>query len=134
MPETGDAMASFLRRAFAAAHPGVVTADEIAVVATEIGKRRAAGGAVVGHENEERVVGELQLLETRSQAADVVIDVGNHPVKRGEFFVAVDFVDIRSGPFFGDAVRSVRSVRREINEKRLLAMGFNKPRRLAEKD
>ena len=67
-PEAGHPGAAAIGRALHPAHPGIED-------------RGASGGAVVGREHDERVVGQLPLVELPHEAAEVRVDVFDHAVE-----------------------------------------------------
>ena len=67
-PEAGHPGAAAIGRALHPAHPGIED-------------RGTRGGAVVGREHDERVVGETPLVELLHQPADVRVDVFDHAVE-----------------------------------------------------
>ena len=130
--ETGHAMSPLVGGTLAAAHPGIVAAHQLAVVAARVGERRPARRPVVREEDQQRIVGEAEFVEPPPQATDVVVDVGDHPVECRQFGVPAHLRGVRLAPLVGDAVRAVRGVRRQLDEERTVAMGLDEPRRLAE--
>ncbi|OPZ09032.1 MAG: hypothetical protein BWZ10_02596 [candidate division BRC1 bacterium ADurb.BinA364] len=109
-------MAAFELRTFRASHAGVPALPGCA-------RRRApanacaAGRAVVGHENQNRVFGQAPFLQAGHQAADVFVDVLDHAVELGHRFRHAAF-DVGLAVFFGDIQRTVRRVGRNIGEER----------------
>ena len=78
--QEGHAVAAFVLGALAAAHAGVVAARPLAGELTVI-QLDPRGRAVVGHEDEDRIVGDTQVVEGGSQTAEVLVDVGDHAVE-----------------------------------------------------
>ena len=75
----------------------------------------AIGGAVVSHEDEDGVVGDVEFAEFLSEFAEVVIEVGDHAVEFGTAFPG-DFFFIGSGPFFRNLVGGLGGVKGEVEE------------------
>ena len=99
-------MAAIVFAAFLAAHTVVVHA-------------RAGGGAVVGGENENGVLGQPFLFEEPPHGTDVVIDVGDHAVEVGEVHI---LILIRLAGSLRRVHGAVRRVGAEVHEERLLAV------------
>ena len=102
--EERHAMATIILATFFSTHAVVVNV-------------RATGGAVVGGENENGVVGQAFLLEKRAHRTDVVINVGNHAKKVGNVHT---LLHVRRAGFHRRMHRAVRGVGAEVNEERLI--------------
>ena len=78
-----------------------------------------AGAAVVGHEDQDRVLAQPRLAQHRVEPADVLVDVGDHAEEAG---------DVRRQVAIGVAVavgheqRAVRGIGRDVGEERLAAL------------
>lgn len=83
--EHGDAVAAIVGGAFFSFHAGV---EDLF----------AGCGSVIGGEDEEGVVCDSEVCEEFAGGADVIIDIGDHAVEGGDFFVLI-FVE--AGVFFG---------------------------------
>ena len=80
-------------RSFASAHVGIVNVETPSL-------------AVVGHENDDGVFLEFLLFEKRHEAADIVVEVGDHPEILG--FLVGDFAAKRLHKFLGGVEGIVR--------------------------
>ena len=89
------------------------------------------GGAVVGHEHDDGVVGESELVEPAQQEAEVVVDVGDHAVEAGAVLVRGG-VRVGGGVVRFDVERAVRGVGGNVAVERLLAVLFDEAQALAE--
>ena len=109
---------------------GDLHATHAAVVATAV--LQTAGSAIVGHENEDGVVGDPLLFEQVHELGHVVVDVGDHAVELGDGNLRVPFIGL--GVFLGAVVRAVRSVGRDVGEEGLVSVGFDELHALIEPD
>ena len=103
-------MAAFVDLRLLAAHPGVV--QDLRIL---------AACAVVGHEDQDRIVAKAGLLQVAFEPAEIVVDVGDLTVERRVDSLALVLADlgIRGRIGFDDHVRAVRRVGRQIGEERL---------------
>ena len=106
-PEAGHVGAALIRSILSAPHAGA-----------EQPRMRAA---IVGHEDHERILGFAQLFELRQQAADVVVDVGDHRVVR--HCLAIELLTVNALSFVQLVVlrpradvRRMRSIGRNVGE------------------
>ena len=89
------------------------------------------GGAVVGHEHDDGVVGEPELVEAAQQEAEVVVDVGDHAVEAGAVLVRGG-AGVGGGVVRLDVERAVRRVGGDVAVERLIAVLFDEAQALAE--
>src|SRR5688572_7546760 len=80
--EAGNTMASFILGTLLGPHAGreTVPAAGCAFLFSSIVLRSACRRTIVGHENHNRVVGQLPFIELVEQLANVLINVGDHAV------------------------------------------------------
>ena len=128
--EERHAVAAFVRRAFPAAHSGVAASlpfeGELAGIEVDSG-----GGAVVGHEDEDGVAGDSRLVERGLQAAEVLVDVGDHAVEAGALLVRGGAA-VRLDVVRLDVERSVRRVGGDVTEEGPVRVFFDEAPALAE--
>ena len=128
MDEEGDSMTTIVDGRFPTAHSGIVSFHRQAIERAVIGifpiKNETRRRPVVGHENENGILGEFEVGQFLAKASHVVIDVGDHAeeVWIGDLRVAF----VRLGPFFRNAVGAVWGVEREIEEEGLCLVFFDK--------
>jgi hypothetical protein len=88
----------------------------------QAGLEMGADPAVVGHEDDDRVVGQAEFVDGFQQAVEVFVDAGDHAVDAGvdqREALAEVFLDVR----IGHVVRAVRRVVRQIEEERPILVG-----------
>ena len=92
------------------------------------------GRAVVGEENDQRVVGDFPFVQFRQQPAEIVVDVFDHAEKLGG--VRSHFAGVTLRIFLGAIERGVRRVGRDVGEERrfLFALRIHPVDRLPEKN
>ena len=108
------AVPAFVRRALCASHSPVETS-------TAFGAR---SGPIVGHEYKDGVVGQTFVVQQFHQPGHVVIDIGDHAIKRGLRNIWIVFVHFRV--LFRAIVRTVWSVGRNVSKERFVFVGFDK--------
>ena len=109
-----DSVTAFVFRVFHATHAAVVTASAF----------QAACRSVVGHKNQDRIVGDPLVIEHFHELGHVVVDVGDHAVELWDGDLRVPFVGL--AVFLGTEVRAVRGVGRDIGEKRFVFVCLDK--------
>ena len=118
LAQRADARAAFEERAFAVAIGAVVARElDLRHVGHDAGEHGVARAAVVAVEDDERVVAHALLVERGDDAADLVVEAGDHAgisAARGvlDVLVAVDV-------FLRRLIRRVRGVEGEIEIERL---------------
>ena len=128
--EEGHAVAAFVLGALFAAHSSVVAARSFAGELIGV-QFDASSCAVVGHKDEDGVVGDTQFVERGLQLAEVFVDVGDHAVEAGAVFVwggvavLLDVVRL-------DVERSVRRVGGDVAEEGPVGVFYDKASALAE--
>ena len=95
-------------------HPDV--ADLVAWAAT-------AGLAVVGHEDQDRLLLDGQLGQLAAQTAEVLVDVGDHAIERRFWNFGVTLVGLLV--LVRNQIRTMRSVGGDEGEERLVAAGLD---------
>ena len=109
---------------------GILDANSLGGMSIVHTRRRT----VVGHEDEQGIVGDAKFVELRCQSANVLVDVLNHAVELIHRFWNI-LVGIRFRVLFVDVEWTVRSVRREVNEERsCIFFLFDKSQRIVEED
>ena len=108
-PERRHTCPAFIRRDFAAAHAGVE-------------QLHAEGAAVVGQENDERILLDPPFFELLQQRAEIIVEVLDHSVESGG--VLRDFAFVAFETFVRHLERRVGGIQREIGEERRPALSF----------
>ena len=129
MHEEGHALATLPGRTFPAAHTRVV------VVILGLETNPAGRSAVVGHVDENRILGDTDVLQVLAELAQVLVNIGNHAVELGECLRHLGvslFEGIRI--LVGHDVGAVRRVGGKVEEEGLVLVGLGELGRLLEPD
>ena len=131
------AVAAIVAGAFLASHSRVEAWPGLRGVAGSLfptaSSRGASRGPVIGHEDEDGVFGELELIEALDELSHVVIDIGDHSIE-GRHASRDPFLPVWSLVAFRYEEGAVRSIGAQVGEEGSVSVFFDEGERFFEPD